>query len=213
MPPRPPYRHAIFDFDGTLADTFTAFTRIVNHLADELGFEPIRKDEVEDLRRKDARAIMKRLGIPAWKLPFLANRMRTLLASEASGISLFSGAGDCLQTLKDRGVKLSIVSSNAELTIRRVLGPDLAGLVDAYACNASLWGKPGKLRKVLRASGIEGAHAIYIGDEIRDARAARSVDIAFGAVSWGYAPLDAHLPHEPNEVFADFYDLASKVKP
>lgn len=213
MPIRSPYRLAIFDFDGTLADTFAAFTHLVSFLADELGFERIEEHELEELRRKNPVAVMKRLGIPAWRLPFIVNRMRALLASEAYGIKLFAGAGDCLQTLNDRGVRLSIVSSNAEPTIRRVLGPDLAGLVDTYACNASLWGKPAKLRKVLRWTGIEGAHAIYIGDEIRDAQAARTANIAFGAVSWGYTPLDALLPHEPREVFTDFHDLASKVKP
>ena len=208
---RPPYRLAVFDFDGTLADTFASFTHLVNRLADEFGFARIEEHELDRLRRKDPVAVMKRLGIPTWKLPSIAHRMRKLLASEAHTIALFDGARACLQTLHEQNVKIAIVSSNAEPTIRSVLGPDLATVIDRFECGASLWGKPSKLRKVLRTTGIEGTHAIYIGDEIRDAQAARTTDMAFGAVSWGYTPLDALLPHEPNEVFASFDEIPPKL--
>ena len=53
--------------------------------------------------------------------------------------------------------------------------------------------------------------AIYIGDEIRDAHAARKIGIGFGAVAWGYTEFDALLRLRPDAAFtapADLIDLA-----
>lgn len=208
---RPTYRLAIFDFDGTLADTFPSFTSLVNIAADEFGFKRIEADEVEMLRRKDPMALMRHLQIPAWKLPLIAARMRALFASEAHRVSLFEGTADCLHHLHEQRLKISIVSSNSETTIRRVLGPALVNLVDDFDCGASLFGKPAKLKKVLRTSGLTEAQAIYIGDEIRDARAAKAANIGFGAVSWGFSPVDALRREGPSEIFDDIGDLAWKL--
>jgi phosphoglycolate phosphatase len=67
-----------------------------------------------------------------------------------------------------------------------------------------LFGKPAHLRRVLKASGVSAAEALYIGDEVRDADAARAVGCGFGAVSWGYARIDAFAPEPPDWVFNSF---------
>ena len=48
-----------------------------------------------------------------------------------------------------------------------------------------MFGKAAKLRQVVRQSAVPPQHAIYVGDEIRDAEAAGKAGIAFGAVLWG----------------------------
>lgn len=79
--------------------------------------------------------------------------------------------------LSDRGVALAVVSSTTCDNVRHVLGADRAALIDYDACGASLFGKRGPLRRVLKESGVRPGEAIVIGDEIRDiegALAARS---------------------------------------
>jgi phosphoglycolate phosphatase len=61
---------------------------------------------------------------------------------------------------------------------------------------------------VLARSGIPAGRAICVGDEIRDARAAREAGLAFGAVGWGYHALDALVAEGPAEVFERVEDLA-----
>jgi len=46
-----PYSLIIFDFDGTLADSFPWFLRNVNDVADRFGFRRIAHGDVESLRR------------------------------------------------------------------------------------------------------------------------------------------------------------------
>ena len=66
-------RLAIFDFDGTLADSFPFFMSVFNELADQHGFRRVDAQQAERLRHYGPRDIMRHVGMPAWKLP-LASR-------------------------------------------------------------------------------------------------------------------------------------------
>jgi phosphoglycolate phosphatase len=173
---------AIFDFDGTLADSFPWFLAAVNRLAECYRFHPIEPQEVETLRGYPARRLVHHLGVPAWKLPLIARHLRRLMAADISRIALFPGVDRLLHGLAARGAQLAVVSSNSAGNVHRVLGPHNAALIGHYACGVSLFGKPSKLRSVLRRSGVSAGAAICIGDEIRDLEASRAAGIAFGAV-------------------------------
>ncbi|SMH59750.1 HAD hydrolase-like protein [Azospirillum agricola] len=195
------HRLVIFDFDGTLADSFPWFVGVLNGVAGRYGFQPVRPEEMETLRGYDARRIMRHLRVPLWKLPFIASHMRRLMARDIDGIQLFDGVPAMLRTLTGRGVTVAIVSSNSVDNIRRILGPENAALVSRYACGASLFGKPAKFRGILRDTGIPAADAIAIGDELRDIEAARRVGVACAAVTWGYTRGDALEAHRPDRLF------------
>ena len=186
-----PYRLAIFDFDGTLADSFPFFVSVFNQIADQHGFRRIQAGEVQDLRHHDMRAIMRHVGMPAWKLPLASNSFIALMREHAARIPLFDGIADALQALQRAGVRLAIVSSNSEQNVRLVLGPALSALFAHHECGMSVFGKAARLRKVLRQASVLPEHALYIGDQGLDAEAARKAGVAFGAVSWGYAPIEA----------------------
>lgn len=73
-----PYRLAIFDFDGTLADSFPWFLSIMDQMADEFRFRRITPEEVGALSSLESREIIRRLDVPMWKLPLIATHMRKL---------------------------------------------------------------------------------------------------------------------------------------
>lgn len=195
------YPLVIFDFDGTLADSLPCFLGIMSRLADEYGFRKPEVSEIEQLRAVDAKQLFKSLGIPFWKLPGITRRIRQLMAAEVDQVSLFPGIEEFLRRLTAQGFQLAIVSSNSWDNVRSILGPQNAVLFQHAECEASIFGKRPKLRKVLRKLGQSPERAIYIGDEIRDLQAAHAERLAFGAVTWGHTPVDAFLPHGPQEVF------------
>ncbi|MGV8854818.1 MAG: HAD-IA family hydrolase [Devosia sp.] len=208
----PRYQLAIFDFDGTLADSFDWFCSVVNQTADRFGFSRVADGEVEALRDLGVRAVMARLGVPAWKLPQISIYMRSLQAQNIDQIQLFPGAAQMLTDLHAAGIRLALVSSNAEANIRRVLGP-AAELFGHYGCGSSLWGKPAKFRATLKATGVTASAAICLGDEVRDIEAARKVGTAAGSVTYGYnsaAALRAARPdhsfNHPSELVAALLD-------
>lgn len=196
-----PYPLVVFDFDGTLADSFPWFAGILNEVADRYRFRRIAAHETERLRGLDARAVIRHLGIPAWKLPLVTRHMHGLARRDIDQIRTFPGIPAVLTKLAGDGVRLGIVSSNGEANIRTVLGEAQAGRIAHYACGASLFGKARRLRGLIREAGFAPADAIYIGDEIRDAVAAQAAGCAFGAVAWGYTRRDALDGCEPALIF------------
>ena len=117
---------------------------------------------------------------------------------------------ETLHRLATAGVQLAVVSSNSRENVERVLAGDRK-LITHFACGVSMFGKAAKLRQVLRLSGVQKQHAIFIGDEIRDAEAAHKVQIAFGAVTWGQHSLQALRAQSPTEVFATVREIAEKL--
>jgi len=186
----------IFDFDGTLADSFGWFLAQLDDVAKRYHFQRVKPDEVADFRRLDARQILDRLGLPRWKLPLVAAHMRSLQAK--ADIGLFPGVPALLDNLSRNGLRLALVSSNAATNVRRILGPDILARFDHLDCGAGVFGKAGRLKTVLRRAAIPADQTIAIGDEIRDIWAARSCGITTGAVSWGYTDGEALAAHAPD---------------
>jgi phosphoglycolate phosphatase len=205
------YRLVIFDFDGTLADSFPWFLTIVNSVAEKYRFRKIAPDEVEGLRGLGAREIVKSFEVPTWKLPFIARHMRKLKAQHQSEISLFPGVDRMLRDLKAQGLTLAIVTSDSEPNVRATLGAANAACIDVFACGASLFGKAAKFRSVLKRTGVPPAETLTIGDEMRDAVAAAEAGIPFGAVAWGYATADALARTQPAEMFRTMDEIAGKL--
>lgn len=205
------YSLAIFDLDGTLVDSFPWFLRHVNDVADRFGFRRIAPDDIEHLRRAGAREILTYLDVPLWKLPMIARHMRRLKSQHIDDLALFPGASEMLHALKDGGMTLALVSSDSEANARRQLGDANAALFSEFACGASLFGKAAKFRRVLKRLGVDPAHAIAIGDEVRDIEAARAAGIACGAVMWGYAAPEKLRALGPDLVFEGVGDVAREA--
>jgi phosphoglycolate phosphatase len=185
------YHLAIFDFDGTLADSFPFFLSVFNTLADQHGFKRIDTTRAGQFRHYDTRRMMDHIGLPAWKLPLVARSFQALMKDSAYAIPLFTGIDGALRHLASQGMKLAVVSSNSEHNVRQVLGPDLTGLIAQFECGMSIFGKASRIRAVLKDCGVAANEAIYIGDQATDAEASRKAGVAFGAVHWGYAAIEA----------------------
>jgi phosphoglycolate phosphatase len=205
------YKLTIFDFDGTLANSFSWYARVINDVAEKYRFRRIEENELETLRGYDARKMITEFGLPMWKLPLIQRHMRKRMTREINQISLFPGIDRLLQRLNAEGTALAIVTSNSSTNVRRVLGPQNAALIQYYACEASIFGKRAKLRKVLRASGVRPDEAIFIGDEIRDLHESRAEKIPFGAVSWGFNSMESLRRNSPDRLFASIDEILAQL--
>ncbi len=190
----------IFDFDGTLADSANWFRSILPDLARRFGFRCPDEEELEVLRHKPPREVMRILKIPGWKLVFIAVHVRKR-AAKAEAFTLFEGVPDVLRLLQSRGVKIAVVSSNAEVNVRRALGPELSALVGSWSCGAGMFGKAKHFRDVIRELKVSPARALAVGDEIRDIEAAREVGLKTAAVAWGFGMKPALEAAEPDLLF------------
>lgn len=181
------YRLYIFDFDGTLADTFPWFLANLNLLAAKHKFLPFRPEELDELRGLEIRKLMQRLEVPMWKLPLIAKDMRRRMVGELKNFKLHPGVPEALLELNKRGALTAMVSSNSEANVKKVFGPELSRSFSQYQCGASLFGKTRLIKRVLKAASVSARDAVYIGDESRDHEAAAAAGVDFGFVGWGYS--------------------------
>jgi phosphoglycolate phosphatase len=191
----------IFDFDGVLADSAGWVLEVLGPLARKHRFRELSRPEIEALRGRPNREIVRRFGVPPWKLPAIARDFRALSAQAADHIPLFTGVPGLLADISRAGLRIAVVSSNAEGTIRTVLGAELAGLVHDFECGASLFGKAPLIRKVVRRSGVARADVLAVGDETRDVEAARKAGVPCAAALWGYARIEAFDGFPPDHAF------------
>jgi phosphoglycolate phosphatase len=199
--PSPRYRLVIFDFDGTLADSGDWFLSIADQLAARFGFRTVSTEEVAMLRGRTSREVIRYLGIPRWKLPAIGRYVHALLAQQTDRIALFPGVRALIGQIADSGMRIALVTSNAEANARAILGPEIVARIDWFECGASLFGKAPRYRRVLRRSCVEPYEAISIGDETRDIMASRKVGVTAAGVLWGYAHRDGLVQAGPDILF------------
>jgi phosphoglycolate phosphatase len=205
------YRLVLFDFDGTLADSFSWVASHLNQAADRFRLQRVRLEEVEELRKCDVSELLKKFKVPFWKLPLVAHYIKGLMGENARSIQLFPGVPDVLKRLKEDGATLGVISSNNEANVRLILGSELASLVSYYECDVALHGKASRIEKVLFKCKIGKEKAIMIGDEGRDIEAAQKSGVDSGAVTWGYNHQGVLEKHHPTYVFHSMDEMVIKL--
>ncbi len=203
------YKLIIFDFDGTLADSFPFFLEAFDSVAERHGLRRLSPAQLEALRDQDTRQLMRALALPLWKLPAVALQFKALMAQHIGRIALFDGVPEALALLARQGALLAIVSSNSRANVCAVLGPHTAALFSHIECGVPLLGKRARLRRLLALTRTASHEALYIGDELRDVEAAHAERLDFGAVAWGYARVDALRARLPKLVFSSVPQLAA----
>ncbi|TFH14298.1 MAG: carotenoid oxygenase [Lentisphaerales bacterium] len=188
----------IFDFDGTIADTYHYIVNISNSLAPEFGYSLIRSDEVDALRDKTIKEVIRHLKVPILKIPAIVARGKNDFLKDISQVQPAHGLIDVLHELKRCGMRMGILSSNTALNITRFLESHrLTEVFDFIQSTFMIWSKNISIRKILMTKGLSVNDVLYIGDEARDILAAKKAGVRSVSVTWGYnsaVPLEAHEP-------------------
>ena len=175
----------IFDFDGTIADSFETVVSIFRDLTGR--HDPIDAAEIERLRGMTLRQVARELHIRAWQMPFLTMRGRQRMTKRMESIAIYPGLPAVIHELQAAGHRLYITSSNSRRNIDLCLRRHRlhAAFINIYG-GAGLLNKARVLKKVVRQNSLDPADTWYVGDEVRDVVAARHAGILSLAVGWGY---------------------------
>ena len=189
----------LFDFDGTIADTYQAIAKITNQLSAEFGYKTLDQEELLLIKNLSSREIVKRSEISVFKLPFLVRRVRSELSKEIGELEPIAGIEQVLKELKNQGYTLGIVTSNNRENVDIFLQKNqLAKLFRYIYSGTAIFGKHRVLNQVIREQGIPKTDVIYVGDETRDIRSARKSRIPIVAVSWGFNAAQILAAHKPD---------------
>ena len=205
-------RAAIFDFDGTIADTFEQVVGILNGLSGEFGYRSAAAGEVDELRGMSARDVAKRLGVRWHKIPAIVTRARNELSQAMVKIQPFEGMPAALAELRRRGVLVGLLTSNTRKNVELFLEYHPLEL-DFVSTGSGLWSKHRRLAKLVRQYKLKRDQTAYIGDEVRDLEAARTLRIRAVAVGWGYTKPALLAAQKPDALVMKVPDLVETLSP
>jgi phosphoglycolate phosphatase len=204
---------AIFDFDGTIADSMEVALSEYNRLAPRFRVKSVARNDLARVRTMKARAAMKEHGVSFWKLPFLVSSMRAALHEHVDSLKPIAGMPEVLRALCASGCRCSILSTNSRANIARFLVRHDLALFDHVVGGSSLFGKARALKRLIRRAQLDASRVYYIGDEARDVDAATAAGVRSIAVSWGYADRAALGFHSPTHVIDRPADLLRLLVP
>lgn len=190
----------LFDFDGTIANTFPSIIAILNRLAPEYGYRTASPEELPALRSLTPRQLAERMGLSWHQVPLLAVRVRKEMARNMNTIEPFDGIADALDGLRKRGVRLGMLTSNSRENVELFLAnrPELQ--FHFVSTGSGLFGKHHRLKRLLQREQLAPADAYYVGDETRDIEAAQAVGMRMIAVTWGFSSLPPLAALKPDHV-------------
>jgi phosphoglycolate phosphatase-like HAD superfamily hydrolase len=202
----------LFDFDGTIADSFDVILHITNRLAKEFGYEPASPAQIKQLQNLNSREIIKHLQIPVYKLPFLLRRLKSEMNQEIHSLDPIPGVKAVLEQIHQQGYRLGIVTSNTESNVRIFLQRHgMEALFELLHGEVMLFGKARVLTQVLRRQSLSVASVVYVGDETRDVEAAKKVGMKVVAVDWGFNSHHALQDVEPDALVSNPMDLLGAI--
>ena len=181
------YRSLIFDFDGTIADTLGESRRIFNELAPDYGIRQVEEHEIAQLRHLSLKEILSVLNIPKRRVPSIIARGTGMMRANIDRLQLIVGMKDALTEMRNHTHSFGILTSNTTANVDVFLrNHGLRDLFEFVSSTSKLTGKARHLRAIRKTFSLKNTEMLYIGDELRDVKAAQKANIPHAAVSWGF---------------------------
>ena len=181
------YRALIFDFDGTIADTLGETRRIFNELAPEYGIRQVEEHEVPGLRHLSLKQILSELKIPKRRVPSIIARGTGMMRANIERLQLIVGMKEALPELRNRTESFGILTSNTTANVDVFLrNHGIRDLFEFVSSTSKLTGKSRHLRAIRKTFSLDYREMLYVGDELRDVKAAQKAKIPHAAVTWGF---------------------------
>ena len=176
----------IFDFDGTICDSYLESVRMMNELAPEFGFNVVAEADLELLRDKSFTEFRDLLGLAVHRIPTILHQGRKRMRARAADLPPVPGLPEALRQLQRLELRLGILTSNSQDNVEVFLRKNGLDMFEFVHGESSMFGKARLLKKIMKRLGLNPAQVAYVGDEARDVKAANAAGVTAIAVSWGF---------------------------
>lgn len=208
------YRAVCFDFDYTLGDATDSIVAGFQYGFNRLGWpapdrEAVRKTVGYLL--EDAYTLLTGDADPEHRAAFRPLFIEAAQERQRRETKLFPGAAELLHSLKERGVKLGIVSTKRSDTLEIILERhgvrrDLEFVIGSDRVK-KYKPDPEGLNIALELLGVERGELLFCGDTVIDAGAAKNAGVDFAAVLNGTTPAEDFEKWPHVHVSPDLWDL------
>ncbi|MDE6074808.1 MAG: HAD family hydrolase, partial [Clostridia bacterium] len=187
------YKAVIFDLDGTLLDSLNDILAVLNETLKYFGLPQITREQAQSYIGNGARELV-HLAIGSDNV----DRLNEILAyykaeyavSDNKLASLYEGEEEVLYALKERGVKIAILTNKPHAAAMRAngiffekFGFDLIlGQTDGIALKPA----PDAVYKILKELRVKKEECLFVGDGEADVETAKNAGMDCVSVLWGY---------------------------
>ena len=182
----------IFDMDGTLIDSSLTLARAINHVRKNLGLEVMNDEhilsKVNESDLNPARYFYEVESFTSEHEQWFSDYYSQHHEQE---ICLYKGVDEFLKELRKEGYLLALATNAYRVSALESLS--YLNILDHFKmviCHDDVTqGKPhpDMLYRVLEALHIKPSEAIFVGDGERDELAAKTANIDYIMVSWGFS--------------------------
>lgn len=216
-------RLVMFDLDGTLMDSVPDLAAAVDKMLMLLGREPAGIARVRDWVGNGSRVLVRRAL--AGQLDHdgvadeLAGEALALFMQAYSGghelTAVYPGVRECLDWLREREVKLAIITNKPAQFIEPLLEEKgLAGYFDWLVGGDTLPQQkpdPAALFWVMDKAGVAPGESLFVGDSRNDVRAAKAAAVPCVALTYGYNHGEPIADEQPALVLDDLRELVASA--
>ena len=197
MTERSPIRFILFDLDGTLFDSAPDLVGAANRLRTRRGMEALPFEEVRTHAGRGARGLIEvTLGLSPEDEDYADIQKEFLDDYQAhccDDSHLFDEVEMMLDELHSRNIPWGIVTNkHARFTTPIAEKTGMAQKAKVIVCGdatGKLKPAPDNVLLALEKTGYRANETLYVGDDIRDAQAARNAGMRFAAAAYGYLGL------------------------
>ena len=186
----------IFDLDGTVLDTVGTIAFYANQALEKNGIEPIEKKQYNFLAGRGianlVRGMLEYRGCYSEELYERVFRdYDTEYNKDVSrGTTIFEGLLESLDRLKQKGIKLAIVSNKpdfaAQTVVKALYGEGYFDYVTGQTPGGVLKPDPSVVLTVMERFGALPEDCLYFGDTSTDMQTGKNAGIFTVGVLWGF---------------------------
>lgn len=186
----------IFDLDGTLGDTRESLVYSVGLTLKEMGLPGITREQCISFVGNGARYLMEK----ALAASGAGNEKRIDEGMEVYGrifdefctyqAAPYNGIPELLASLKERGIKISVLSNKPHRqtlkVVHKMCGENVFSYIQGQKEGIPRKPDPAGIQYALTEMGIAPGECLYIGDSEVDVETGRNAGLKTICVSWGF---------------------------
>ena len=187
----------VFDLDGTLLDTVPDLTAAMNYAMEKTGHTAITTDQTRAYIGNGIKIYAKRAisgtydtDTPDEEADTAVKYFKEYYAGHLiNGTVPYPGMNELLNRLKDKGIRLAVLSNKYDAASKHIINHFFPGMFDCIYGESEICKRkpdPSGFMLICEKTGCSPAESVMIGDAPTDINVAKNTGAVPVSVSWGY---------------------------
>ena len=206
------YQAVIFDSDGTLLYTLEDLKDGVNHVMRNWNYPERTLDEVRRFVGNGIHKLIERAvpeGLEDEKVEQVFEEFKTYYTAHCEiKTRPYDGIMELLAQLKEKGIKLAIVSNKNDAAVKELARDYFADYIEKEVAIGEREGirkkpAPDSVFEAMRILGVDKKDTVYVGDSDVDRATAKNAGLDCISVTWGFRDEALLKSLEPEYLIAE----------